>query len=265
MTPLSAERPSRFRVEADMLAPLAASAGLLAPSSSLVLFEVACAAGVPDVVLMDLDRGELSRRGGAGPVTDPVGVRVLVAMATKRPPAWSDCWSPAELALLAGVSERHLRRTVLPRLRAAGHVVAATCGLWAPAYPYRSLARRLVTVEAKLRNWRGGVAQASRHAAVADAAWVALDARSVGSALAGPEWFSAYGVGLASVSSCGLVELLIAPGASRSRQPGRELLAERAAELHLSGQVSGPLPSVFGQELVASTGVDPRRLGAVAG
>ena len=99
---------------------------------------------------------------------------------------------------------------------------------------------------------------------IVDAAWVAIDARSAVTAANHPEWFTMYGVGLVSVSPSGDVEPLITPGPSRTRQPGRELLAERAAALHLSGQVSGPLLRVFGQTLVASTGVDPRLAGAGA-
>jgi hypothetical protein len=261
MSPLVLQRSSRFRAEADMLEPLAASAATFATRAS-VLFEVPCTAGIPDIVLLQLDEKAVAERVGTEPLSEPVDVRLILAMAAVRNPT-SRSWTVDDLALGAGVSAAHLRRHVLPRLIETGHVVAGEGG-WSPAYRFRSLARRIVTIEAKLRDWRGGVAQASRHTAVADRAWVAIDARSAGTAASHPEWFTMYGVGLVAVSSNGTVEALIAPGSSRTRQPGRELLAERAAALHLSGQVSGPLPRVFGQMLIASTGADPRLAGAGA-
>lgn len=253
--------PGRFRVEADMLFPLAQAASQFA-KNPCVLFEVACTAGVPDIVLLELDRTAIAARRGTGPLIEPVDVRVMLGMCSVRAPM-SRLWNLEELSSGAGVGVAHLRRTILPRMADLGHI-AADGNKWFPTYRFRSFARRIVTIEAKLRDWRGGVAQASRHAAVADAAWVAVDARTAGTAVSHPDWFSMYGVGLASVSSNGEVEQLIKPAESHARQPDRELLAERAASLYLSGQVSGPLPKVFGHTLVASTGVDPRLVGAGA-
>jgi hypothetical protein len=255
------ERPGRFGAEADMLAPLALVASKLA-TNPLVLFEIPCSAGVPDMVLLELDKAAMTKRNGAEPLTEPIDVRVMLAMASVRSPL-KRFWDIDELASAVGASAAHLRRTVLPRLAETSHITVDGTR-WAPAYKFRSLARRLVTIEAKLRDWRGGVAQASRHTAVADAAWVALDARTVATAANHPEWFSTYGVGLLSVSSSGEVDPLISPARTCPRQPDRELLAERAVALHVSGKVSGPLPMVFGNVLVASRGADPRLVGAGA-
>jgi len=261
MSPYVAKLTPRFRAEADMLAPLAAAAPTFA-KRACVLFEVPCTAGIPDIVLLQLDKKAVAARVGTEPLVEPVDVRLVLAMAAVGAPT-SRSWTSDDLASRTGVSATHLRRLVLPRLIETGHVVASEGG-WSPTYAFRSLAYRIITIEAKLRDWRGGVAQASRHTAVADAAWVAIDARSAGAAMKHPEWFAMYGVGLVAVSPSGNVEPLITPGPSRTRQPDRELLAERAAALHKSGQVSGPLLKVFGQTLVASTGVDPRLAGAGA-
>lgn len=252
---------ARFRVEADMLQPLAESAAALA-RNALTLFEIACTAGIPDMVLVVPDTGAVSDREGTSPLVEPVDVRLMVAVSAVRNPT-ARGWTLAELAEQSGVSAQHLRRVVVPRLQDGGHLTSVG-ERWAPVYRYRSLARRVVTVEAKLRDWRGAVGQASRHAAVADAAWVALDAASVSVPLANAHWFTTYGIGLLSVSTGGDVEKLILPGASRARQPGRELLVERAMALHQEGRWSGDIPMVFGQVLVASTGVDPRLAGAAA-
>lgn len=252
---------AHFRVEADMLAPLAAAASGLA-RNPLVFFEVPSSAGVPDIVLLELDKAAMNSRKGAAPLVEAIDVRLMLAIASGRIPT-TRFRGIDELSILAGAGQAHLRRSVLPRLVEDGHLVIDG-DKWAPRYRFRSLARRIVTVEAKLRDWRGAVAQASRHTAAADTAWVALDARTVSAAVNHPEWFSTYGVGLLSVARSGSVERLIPPAGPRPRRHERELLAERTVALHLSGNVSGPLPRVFGNVLMASTGADPRLVGAAA-
>lgn len=245
-----------FRVEADMLAPLAAGAAHFLPAAQ-VLFEVPCTAGVPDLVLLDLDLDAIARRCATAPLTEPVDVRVMLALQTS--PALP--MSTQGVSASVRVSTDHLRRTILPRLVAGGHVERAGVG-WRGAYAFQSLARSVVTVEAKIRNWRGGLAQATRHTAVADQAWLVLDARRGRAAAAHADWFSTYDVGLATLSTDGELSTLVRPNVNRSRQPHRELLIERAVRLHLAGAISGPLPRVFGTVPMASTGDDPRLAGA---
>lgn len=238
-----------------MLAPLALQAEAFLPGCA-VLFEVPCTAGVPDLVLLTIDHDALRARRGAAPLVHPVDVSTLLSLQSSP-----DVPMPlAAIAHWTNVSPDHLRRTVLPRLVAGGHAVAATSG-WQSAYPFRSLARRVVTIEAKLRDWRRGLAQASRHASVADAAWLVLDERAITSAAAQPIGFDMLDVGLASLAVDGRVDLRSQPRANRARQPGRELLVERAVALYVAGDVSGALPRVFGSVLVATRN-DPRLAGA---
>jgi hypothetical protein len=262
MTLTGSERAGRFRVEADMLEPLAAAAPALA-RNPLVFFEVPSSAGVPDIVLLEIDKAAVAGRSGAAPLVEAIDIRLMLAVACGRTPT-KHFRGIDELSILAGVGSAHLRRTVLPRLVEDGHLLAdGDC--WAPRYRFRSLAKRIVTVEAKLRDWRGAIAQASRHTAAADAAWVALDVRAVAPAVKNAEWFSTYGVGLLAVSTSGSVERLIQPAGRSPRKHERELLAERTFALHLSGRASGPMPRVFGNVLLASTGADPRLVGAAVG
>ena len=129
---------------------------------------------------------------------------------------------------------------------------------WHPTHRYRSLATSVVTVEAKLRDWRRGVMQASRHRLASDAAWLAVDSARSARAVEAKQWFVTYGVGLAVVSASGTVEPSIFPNAKRVRNADRELLVERSANIHGSGARSGSLSHVFGRFLSVSTGVDPR-------
>lgn len=247
----------RYGSEADMLAPLAEQASLLLPGAR-VIFEVPSTAGVPDLVLLDVDETAVAMRVGLAPLTGPVDVRVLLALELSGRPM-----SLAALADAAMVSTPHLRRVVLPRLVDGGHLEPASSA-WQATYTWRSLARKIITVEAKLRDWRRGLAQASRHTAVADEAWLVLDAHTSHAAQSHADWFDAYDVGLASLSVAGDLSVLRSPRVNRARQPHRELLVERAMGLYLQGSVSGPVPRVFGEVLLATRGDDPRLRGAAA-
>jgi hypothetical protein len=245
----------RFRREADMLTPLAALSDAFL-SDATVLFEVACTAGVPDLVLLQVDHDAVRDRKGAAPLEHPVDVTALLALQSSL-----DVPMPAHaIADWVHVSAEHLRRRVLPRLVESGHALAMDNG-WHSTYSFRSLARRVITIETKLRDWRGGLAQASRHAVVADEAWLVVDERAIAPARTRLAGFDMLDVGLASLSTDERLERLSTPRVNRSRQPGRELLVERAVALHLAGQVSGALPRVFGTVLVA-TEADPRLAGA---
>ncbi len=247
-----------FGVEADMLEPLRAAAGQLLPDAE-TLFEVGSTSGIPDAVLVDIDHHALQDRNGAGPLDELIDVRVMLSFAQRS----NAPMSSADIAVEVEVSEAHLRRRVLPRMADLGHLIVDGRH-WNSAYTYQTLARRLVTVEAKLRDWRKGLRQASRHSLVADQAWLLVDARYVMSASQHVRSFEAFGVGLAALSTDGGLHQVVAPRSAQRSTSGRELLAERAVALHSAGLTSGPLPLVFGVYRVASTGADPRLAGALA-
>lgn len=228
-------------------------------AASQLLFEVPCTAGIPDLVLLELDHDAVAARVGTTAITDPVDVRAMLAL--QGSPQKS--FTARDLATTTIVSADHLRRIVLPRLIEGGHI-ERTSGGWRTNYAFKSLARRIVSIEAKIRNWRGGLGQAIRHTTAADESWLVLDASRSRVASERTEWFAAYGVGLATLSTSGELTTLMAPKINQTRQPHRELLVERAVQLHLGGLVSGPIPRVFGSILTTSIGDDPRLQGASA-
>ncbi len=241
-----------------MLAPLAQQADRFLAGAE-VLFEVACRAGVPDLVLLDVDHDAIAARAGTAALVEPVDVRVMLALkASPMRRLTTDALSTAVL-----VSPGHLRRRVIPRLVEGGHLEHADDG-WRSVSDGRSLARKIITIEMKRRDWRGGLAQAGRHTAVADEAWLVLDAQTSHAAASHEDWFSTCSVGLASLSFNGGLTMLVRPTVNRSRPQHRELLVERAINLMRQGVSSGPLPRVFGSVLVASTGDDPRLPGGAA-
>jgi hypothetical protein len=251
-----------FAAEADMLGLIAAAVQDFAGPGAVAVFEVQSAAGVPDVVATVFDQDVLDERVGSGFVTDASGVSALLALSDARE-AWQSV-DAREVAAATGLTPSYIRARVLPGLAARGLAVMTAPGRWTAANQYRSPARRLVTVEAKLSDWRRGLGQAARHAAGADEAWLVLDAVRTRPAVSRAEWFRAAGVGLAGLDRDGTLETLLEPDGAgilhlRAR---RELLAERLAELHCLGAASGRVGKVFGRMLTSSTGADPRYPGA---
>ena len=252
----------RFAVEADMLSLIAAAAPELAGPGAVAVFEVQSAAGVPDVTAAVFDQDVIAARAGTGFVTDPAGLAALLALSDAL--GRRRALDARQVAAAAAVSASYVRSRVLPGLAGRGLAVMAGPGRWAAAGPYRSPVVTLVTVEAKLRDWRRGLGQAARHAAGADAAWLVLDGACTRPAAGRAEWFRATGVGLAGLDPDGTLRLLLRPSGGGMLRARRELLAERLADLWCSGAVSGPVGRVFGRDLGPSRGADPRHAGAPA-
>jgi hypothetical protein len=250
----------RFAVEADMLGLIAAAAPELAGPGAVAVFEVQSAAGVPDVIATVLDQDVIAARAESGFVTDAASLAALLALSDAL--ARRRALDARQAAAAAGVTASYVRSRVLPGLAARGLAVMTSPGRWTAAGPYRSPASTLVTIEAKLRDWRRGLGQAARHAAGADAAWLVLDGACTRPAAVRADWFRATGVGLAGLGQDGTLQQLLRPSGAVMLRARRELLAERLAELHRFGAVSGPVGRVFGRDLAPSIGADPRRAGA---
>jgi hypothetical protein len=243
-----------------MLGLIAAVVQDLAGPGAVAAFEVQSAAGIPDVVATVFDQGVIEDRAACGFVTDVAGLAALLALSDARDVCRA--LDVRQVAAAAGLTASYVRSRVLPGLAARGLAVMAAPGRWTAADRYRSPVRTLVTVEAKLSDWRRGLGQAARHAAGADTAWLVLDAACTRPAVSRADWFRAVGVGLAGLDADGTLKTLLHPADAGVLRARRELLAERLAELYCSGAVSGPVGRVFGRELTCSTGADPRYAGA---
>lgn len=259
-----------FAREVDMIAPIVAAAtkltrGLPATSAHTYL-EVPFAGGVPDVVIVSFNEAAIRRRLEAdlGPVTSLSEVRVLDGLAAGR----TDL---ADLAAHTGLSRAHLRRTVLPLLAQAGWTepLGGRASEVQARFPHEPLTHWVVSVEVKRTAWATAVAQARRHLLAADRAFIAIDARRAGRAIAAAPHLARQGVGVATVAApdpdspndclgwAGVVSYpddrrpgLPAPGRS-TRAVDRRLVAERVWDLRLRGVRSGPTYPVFGRDLSA--------------
>jgi hypothetical protein len=256
LTKVPRPKQARFQAEADMLSPLAARRSVLAPSCTITVFEVpTLASGVPDLIFIDLDQEALDARPTQATITDIAGVKVMLYLSPENRT------SLQELSRATGLSRTRLKNSILPHLDETGHVLHVDSDAWISTYSFRSLARHLVTVEAKTRDWLKGMGQAIRHSSTSDASWLVLDGSYVPPIEKAVTLTDAYGVGLAGITPDGKIHILLPPSPRPTIHLRREILVERAITLWLSGRVSGPVPHVYGRTHLASRGCDPRLLG----
>lgn len=257
-----------FRSEADMLVPLVHHTNSLIQRLAghfRTLFEVQSAAGIPDLVLVAFKDQELAnrQRRGLDPVVNIPDVAVLTVLGSGFACHRSgSSRTPAQLASVTGFTSGYLSSTVLPRLADQGHVKRVARGHWISTHAFTPLADHVICVETKRTDWRSGFWQAHRQAA--DYTWLVIDSAGSAKSVKRADKFSSYKVGLATLSVASELQVIVPASNRKPSLVHRNLLVERAASLFLSGQVSGPINSVFGRELVATTGADPRLQGAAA-
>ncbi|MFF0312919.1 hypothetical protein ACFYSC_36335 [Streptosporangium sp. NPDC004379] len=253
---------SGFRAEADMLVPLVEQAeSLIQPLSGRlqILFEVQSAAGVPDLVLAVFDSQELARREryGLPAVTDAPDVAVMTVLGALAARSSEATLTPTQLSRFTGVTSSHLSSAVLKRLADNGHIKRVKRGHWAATHPFKPLAHQIVSIETKLNDWRRGFWQAHRQAA--DYTWLVMDEMHSFGLSSKREYFLSNKVGLATLSAVsGYLDVIVPALCRKPLSMHRNLLIERAADLYLSGKVSGPLTPVFGRQLLSTRGADPR-------
>lgn len=252
-----------FLAEADMLgaiarAPAALAGRRRASRNPQVLFEFFGAAGTPDVVFLEFDEDELERREELGlvPVLNYNAIAVLIALSAGP-------LGVRALSEAVGMTSAHLRRAILPDLEARTWLDHSGRE-WRCREPIQPLARWIVAVEAKRRDWRRALAQAERYRSFANRAVVVLDA-AANLRPARELAESQTGVGLASLDArSGRIEPLLLPRWQRAGSERDYVWAgEQAYHMRRLGALSGPVLPVFGRTLLATNGSDPRLTGGV--
>jgi hypothetical protein len=218
-----------------------------------VFFEVWAASGTPDLVMLEFDPTQIERRAtlGLGAVTGYSEVAVLEAL--RRGPL-----TISELGARVAMTPAHLRRTILPALSARSWVVQSTDRRWSTPEPLAPVARWIVAVEAKRRDWARALSQADRYRRFANRSVVVMDAAvAADRALARAQADGEVGLAVLARECERLTPLFLPPW----RRPRSEfeftLMGEQALSMQEVGIRSGPVLPVFGRLLVAS-GPDPR-------
>ncbi|WP_454137774.1 hypothetical protein [Microbacterium paulum] len=251
MTSAVAERRESkgFRYEADMMPILRRALPRLAfrheSTSPVEIFsEVPAVHGVPDLAGIRFDFQRIAERAALGirPLTTDSEVRAVLAVG-------NGAVTTREVADRTRMSPDYVRRAVAPLLIEQGWVEWDDDGRLRRRAGAQWVGKRVVTVEAKLRDWRRALTQARRQQLSADAAYIALDASAVGRVAEHLSEIARGGVGVISVD-CDLqrARVLVRPTVKQDsrRAVGRALLAERSVEMMLRGTREGQIYPVFG-------------------
>lgn len=248
MSVATSGRDHRFRYEVDLVAALEpgfADSVFRANDATVHTFrEVPAVRGVPDLTAVRFNPEALRARveSGVRPLTTDVEVRAVIALRRRR-------LSIADLANHLGLSRDYTRRTVVPLLDDLGWV-APVDGLFALREGAVPVGRRVVTVEAKLKDWIRALDQARHQQFSADAAYIALDAANARGALEQLSAISERGVGVIVVDATTRRHMIAARPRktlnSERTRVGRFLIAERCFELFLRGERAGQVAPVFG-------------------
>jgi hypothetical protein len=189
----------------------------------VVVVETQADPGVIDLLAVTFDDDALAHRikGGLGPVTLPLRVRVLDALSRPRPIRLET------LARRVGSSPLALTRSTLRPLEELGAIEVAG-GRVRPTEGWRPVARRLTAIELKLSKWQEALRQADNAAFGVDAAWAVLDAARSRAAVGQVDHFRLYGVGLATISTEGELCIVTRPRRRRRVRWVRAWLGETA-------------------------------------
>jgi len=207
-----------------------------------VFGEVPAVAGIPDLVAVRFDEEAIRARKAAGVLPLATESEVRIAQEAATP-----C-TASELAQRVGLSADYLRRVVLPGLQDSGWL-ERDGPYFQRTRTALDVGQRVVTVEAKLRDWRRAFSQAKRQGRSADAAYIAVPAATARLMGADLEAIASRGIGVISVGPpAQKPRVLIRPVRipSATTRVGRMLLAERALALHLQGHTEGQVSPVFG-------------------
>jgi hypothetical protein len=241
--------PQGFRYEADMMPILRRALPRLAfrheSNSSVEVFsEVPAVHGIPDLAGIRFDFERIAKRSALGirPLTTDAEVRAVLAIG-------DGTLTTREVADRTRMSSDYVRRAVAPLLIEQGWMEWTEDGRLRRRAGAHWVGKRVVTVEAKLRDWRRALTQARRQQLSADAAYIALDASTVGRVAEHLAEIARGGIGVIAVD-CNQqrARVLVRPNTTLDsrRAVGRALLAERSLEMMLRGTREGQIYPVFG-------------------
>lgn len=238
-----------FASEVDMLMPLAQACPALMQQRLhggrwSALFEVPVGDGVADLCAVRFSPQHAHHRSGRPAIRHWTDILAFAVIQHSDPAI-----DIADLSMAVSMSVPGLRRGPLARLTESDHVRWINARQLAPCWRYTIPITGVATVEAKLSDWRRGLAQARRHTVFADASYIALPPRPAALA-AGAELVAASQVGVLSVEPTGRMQMLIeAPAPPRPREWAlrRMYAAEQLWAIYSTGAASGPVAPVFGK------------------
>lgn len=231
--------------EYEVVRTLAAHAAVLFPVAGkrVIQAERGYGRGVADLVLLDIDQGNLLERRSRGlPPARRAGEAAVLEAVVMHSGEDVD-------GILSSVAmtRSHARR-LLSELTLAG-LISITDGRASPCWPAHPIVSRVIAIEAKLSDWRSGVVQAMRYQAFADETYLALPTSRIEAFVREPDRLQGLGLGLIGVSAD---RCFIAQEAERlpPREPALRRWLEEAEYGDLTGdtrRLIAPFPARFEQ------------------
>lgn len=251
---MSRER-TRFRYESDLVSVVRDALPRLAfrhdKNTDVEVFsEVPAVHGVPDLVGIRFDQARLKSRieSGVRPLSTDAEVRVAMAI--------GDGCEIRAVGDRAGLSNEYARRNMLPLLTDLGWIESDGVGVVRRRPEAQWVAGRVVTIEAKLRDWRKALVQARRQRLSGDAAYIAVDALAMQGLSPYLARLAEEGIGAIAVDAererAVVLSRPVRIGGTR-REAGRNLLSERCLGMLDRGTHEGQIYPVFGWTLPPAT------------
>lgn len=193
-----------FRYEIDLVASALQFLHSTNNGEYLIYNEFEAGFGRPDIVLCSNPSNDAL---GGMKALEKINPRLAPLLATKVARKIS---SHKELARACGTSERNAKR--IAAALASKDLLEFKSGLKnnlkiqsikTPPFKY------VVSIEAKLRDWKKALTQAYRYKTFSNQSWVLLDEAHISPALKSTNSFKNYGVGLASFSSQGELRIYV--------------------------------------------------------
>jgi hypothetical protein len=234
-----------FAREHELVAHLAGQHRRLWPGGTahrLVKAERGYGSGVADLVLLDFDTMAQSTRQASGLPPVPTACHAYVVGALRRlgPTPFSECGR-----LDPNVNERENLR-ILRQLIDTGYVLRTGSAV-AVAPEMGSPIRRIVAIEAKLKDWRGGLLQAKRYRSYANLTYLAMPlAEAQHAAASHADVALALGIGIIGVDES--TRILLRAGRGEPTESGVRAWAEEsefAEALGCPRRLATPFPARF--------------------
>jgi hypothetical protein len=230
-----------FRTEADML-PQLATAVLnrfsMAGGQWLVIDEHLVASKIPDLLVARVNVEILRARVDLGLIRPLTATQITLLRSLRTDRAASDDLIASATRVGLETVRRNLRT-----LLADGYVIQPRAKVYRRATVAVPLFDRVVTIEAKLRDWRRALVQARAHRAFANETYVAFDSRYEERFLRSAQAFESSGVGLIAVESGnGTTRWITRSRPHRRTDPVSVALAGEQLLAQLQGQSLTPLP-----------------------
>ncbi|WHI46398.1 hypothetical protein [Microbulbifer sp. VAAF005] len=210
---------SSFKSEQDLVATYTGTLVQLNDKTKSWTQEFDCASSIADVVLFNL-RKDWQAQSGLGRIA-PRWAFTLFSLPYRKQ------FSLEFFIERTGATKR-TALIILKEYESAGYCrkVTGRSDLWVKFKQPTRPTKKIVAIEAKLKNWQRALKQAYRYLEYANQSWVLLDEKYSSSALRNLNEFKRLNVGLKTMSTSGKIDIIWSP---QMRDPKSDITSWQAS------------------------------------